>query len=344
MKAQTLSILLLALLITLVPITVSAATFTQNIDSPVRDNAYATGNLIQVNAPISGDLYAAGQTITINQPIGDDAVLAAQTVTINAPIGGDVRIAAQTLIINSDIHGEVIALARDVQVKGMLGKGGYLTGQNIIVNGPVNGNLKIEANTANVDGDIAGNLTATATSLTLKGTVSGNVDQGTDSFTNSATVNGQLLQHTRVAKAARNQNYAAKVSSILSFIIVTLLAAWLFPKAMTKRLKNLRKRPGSAFLGGLLVAVLAPFAILLLFITLIGIPLALLGIVAYILAMLLAPILSAMWLGDALLPKRKSIWPAVLGALVLGILMHIPVLGFFVHALAILFGLGAMLK
>ncbi|NIP60124.1 MAG: hypothetical protein GWM92_17480 [Gemmatimonadetes bacterium] len=83
--------------------------------------------------------------------------------------------------------------------------------------------------------------------------------------------------------------------------------------------------------------------------TLLGVPLAVIGALLYGISIYLAPVPAALWLGDLLLEKTPE--PAgartaraaefAAGGAILAILGFVPVVGFLVRAAAVLLGLGA---
>jgi hypothetical protein len=99
---------------------------------------------------------------------------------------------------------------------------------------------------------------------------------------------------------------------------------------------------------GLLALLAAPIALALVGITLIGLPLALLGAFAYLTALYLGHVLAAAALGRALLRRRSLDLPGLAsfartllaGLVAIALAARLPVIGPAVHVVVLLFGLG----
>jgi len=79
-------------------------------------------------------------------------------------------------------------------------------------------------------------------------------------------------------------------------------------------------------------------------ITIIGIPLAMVVFLAYLLALIIAPIFAALCLGKYVLKKKQKniVKPAAVGIVILAVLVAIPFIGGFVKLVVLLLGLGAI--
>jgi hypothetical protein len=124
-----------------------------------------------------------------------------------------------------------------------------------------------------------------------------------------------------------------------------LLALYLAPRRVEMVRRYLVANPGFSFGGGLLVYGLGPLLMLVFVVTLIGIPLALLLIVAMFLCAVLGMASLLVWLGERIPYFRgKSPFMALLvGALILACLSAIPFFGFALQVVVTLAASGAAL-
>ena len=131
-------------------------------------------------------------------------------------------------------------------------------------------------------------------------------------------------------------------------LMAALLAAAL-PAASAKMAEELRSHPALALLWGLLTLVCIPVAAILLLITIIGIPLALLAILLFFALLLVGHVVAAASLADLALRRYKPeasariAWragAAIVAALALALLARIPVLGGLIALVAMLLGVG----
>jgi hypothetical protein len=80
----------------------------------------------------------------------------------------------------------------------------------------------------------------------------------------------------------------------------------------------------------------------------VGLPLALIGVALLAITVYLAPVVVALWLGRAVLrrppelPRGARVTAFLLGALLLGLIGFVPLVGPAVVALAAVFGFGAL--
>jgi hypothetical protein len=137
----------------------------------------------------------------------------------------------------------------------------------------------------------------------------------------------------------------------LGLLVLAAVCAVAVPSAAARIGGELRARPALALLFGFIGLVGVPVAALLLAVTVIGIPLALLALFAYFIALLLGYAFVAVGLGDAALAKLRPAdaargWWRVLAAvaamLLLTLVGRIPFVGTLVVVLAIVAGMGAI--
>ena len=115
--------------------------------------------------------------------------------------------------------------------------------------------------------------------------------------------------------------------------------------------EGLRTRFGWSLLWGFIALVCLPVAALILLISIVGIPLALLVVLLYLALLLVGYVGSAIGLGQWVLERfkpeaaQRSGWrigAAVLAVLLLALLGSVPFIGGFVALVAVLAGIGAI--
>lgn len=102
------------------------AGFNVTNSAAVTGDVYALGYSLNLSGPIGGDLTATGNTISLGapQPVGGNLRLAGQSVVLNSPASGAALITAQTLTLNSSIagdlsfYGEAISFGPEAKVGG----------------------------------------------------------------------------------------------------------------------------------------------------------------------------------------------------------------------------------
>jgi len=122
--------------------------------------------------------------------------------------------------------------------------------------------------------------------------------------------------------------------------------------SLSRRLgEQLRARTGAALLFGFIALVAIPAAALVLMVTIIGLPLALLVLSFYVALLIVGYVIAGVTLGDVVLARFRApavpstgwrVAAAVLAMLTLALLGRIPYLGGFIAFAAMLAGIGAI--
>ena len=108
-------------------------------------------------------------------------------------------------------------------------------------------------------------------------------------------------------------------------------------------------KPGKSFGIGLIILLLMPGLILLLVVTLLGIPLALMTLALFGVLIYLSKIFVGLWIGKLILESTKKsqkeisiVGATILGTLLLGLILTIPFIGFLIKITVCILGVGAM--
>lgn len=326
-------------------------------------NVATAGASVELAQPVAGDLLAAGGRIRVVQPVAQDAALAGGDVAVQARIGQDLRAAGGRVALSAPVGGEAhlvggsVRLERGAEVAGPA----WLAGGEVQVLGRVGGGAKVFAGTLVVDGTIQGDLQVTAENVELRpgAQVGGALRYASRNplrMADGAQVAGPIERRPLPERAAPPRGTGAAMG--LAFWLVTLFAAgvlWvlLFPRFSDAARVQLQKAPAASLGAGLLVLVAMPMAVLLLAITLIGLPLAGVLVAAYGLVLLAGYLVVATTLAERLLGaagKAGATSPAPrLAALAVALLLlvlvsAIPVLGWLIALGALMAGSGALVR
>lgn len=286
-------------------------------------------------------------------------------------VEGDLTASGGTVLVRGTVDGDLTAFAGNVDVA----EGGTVTGSvdafagNVRVDGEVGGSVEAVAGNVFVgpNARIGGGLAVTAGTVSLAGTVAGDAELagGTVVLRESATVGGDLRYSAEefvdegatvrgsIERAAGPQIGPAPVVppwtfDVYGFLVNLLLGAVLlalFPDASAAVAARALDQPLYAGAVGFVVLVAVPLVLLALVLTIVGIPLALLGAVLFGLFAWVASIYGRFAVGTWLvgLTDADNRWLAlVVGLLAVGLVEHVPVLGWFIAFLVFLLGLGAL--
>jgi len=365
---KTASILVI-LLTTLISQTAFAAEFFSgdeiNIQDNITDDAYVGGGIITVDKDVDGDLYVGGGHITINGNITGDLVAAGGQIIVNGDVGDDVRLAGGTLIINGNIGDDLIAT------------GGQL---NVSSNSIIGGSLIIGTGYANIMGVINEDVRGGGGKIVLGGTVYRDVvvEVGENlSLTKNARINGNLIytsltqanldetqvggfiEYNKQKVAYHDDKNAIKdfftkwklifmLINYLSLLAIALVVVLVVPASVIGLNKIAKTHPWKSLGLGFVVIICALAACIILFATIIGIPLAGIVLGSLIILWCIAKIYAAGFIGSLIIKPKKFSKPKLfgiiaLGGFVLAVVDMVPFIGGWVVFLSVLLAFGALI-
>jgi hypothetical protein len=312
-----------------------------NIAGTVNGDVYCAGRTVTISGTVNGDVICAGQTMVVNGKIDGNARLVGSSITLSNSISGSATIGGQTVLLdkNAKVGRDLLGGATTLTIDGNVGRDMLAGSANIIINGNIGRNVKSETR----------DLTIGST-----GYVGGNVDY-TSKNDLTITSGGTVLGST--TKTLPKENTTAKVYAPMAFtfgffvfgfiamLVTALILVALFPRIFAEATATAMKKPGTTILTGLVAAIVIPILVFMLFISIIGIPLAIMTLLAWIILMMISGPFVAYLLGKLLLKNAKQpVGIMALGASVLIISYFIPIIGFFTMVAAYLFGLGMVLN
>lgn len=347
-------IFIAAAVLFLVPAATFAATFqaTENGATTIKTgetvkNGYLAGNSVNVDGTVKEDLVAAGNTVTISGDVNDSANVAGNSITIDGKVGKSVRAAGSNVNINNSIGSDALAagstvnLGKDatvaddfsaagaiIELNGTVNGKAYLAGGQITINGKVNGDVIIKG---------AGKVT-----ISDKAVIGGNLTysaQEEASIASGAKINGTTTFNKVTRPSYTHAKLAAAITvfslgAALALYILLLILVYVFPRLIRKFVDSSFVRPLENIGMGFAYLVLIPIAALIIFFTLIGIPISLLGIGIYAVTLGLAKVLVPLLLGSLIfrwLGKEKVYrldWLSALVGIVASIILGmIPIIG-----------------
>ncbi|WP_434318481.1 hypothetical protein [Leifsonia sp. P73] len=300
---------------------------------------FYSGVAVDVSGPVNGDVYAAGQSVTVSGDVTGDVIAAAQTITISGRVDGNVRLAGQ-----------------DVTITGQVARSGTIFASDLLVatGGSVQNDIVATATSIRVAGDVGRDLLVSVTDLRIDGTVGGDVTYA--SATTARIADGAVagsVEHVQTQQSSAPQIspwaavlgwFLGLVYALVALSLLTVAAGLLVPRTLVRVTDRLLPSPWRALLVGFVAAVVVPIGLLLLLVTIAGAPLALAGLLVWIVLTLATFLVGAHYLGRVVL--RTSPHPVLqsfVGGLILIVGLQIPVLNILVWLAMVFFGLGAEL-
>lgn len=312
------------------------------------------GSIVVEEGETVSEVNAVGGTVIVHGTVTGDVNGAAGNVVVTGTVEGDVNVATGNLRISGDVGGDVSAGAGNVHLEesGTVGGNVDVGAGDVRIDGTIDGDARIGAETIHL-----GENASIAGSLTYDGRLEGNRDAVAGDITRDRT-----LGPTSVTEL---QPLASWVAALYAFVANLLLGAALlalFPRFSERVADRVAADPIRTGLVGLGVLVGVPLLLVAVAITIIGIPLALAGILLFLLVAWIGLVYGRFALGTWLLslvsgdrdasspsdPEARSDssnsrWIAlVVGLVVGGGLALVPVVGGLLNLLIFLLGLGAL--
>jgi cytoskeletal protein CcmA (bactofilin family) len=324
----------------------------------VENTIFASGRTVDISSEVKGDVFCAGQNVTVSGTIHGDVICAAQTVHVSGLVEGDVRLAGQTVTVGGEIKGNasVAAQSFNLESSGKIDGDVSLGSGEGTFNGVVGRDVAASAEhifiSSQVGRDIKGNISRLV--LSSSASVQGNIDYASNNSIERAegsVVNGKITR-SDVKNEDSNKGavfgFAAGwfVYLFLAMLFMSMALALVFPRLLHNVTDEARSSVLRVLLVGFLANFLVPFLILLVAITIIGLPLALLLGLLWLVILLLSGPLTGYYIGRLLLPNSRSpLLIMLVGATVLLVLYFIPLIGLLALAFAVWIGSGmAVLK
>lgn len=337
---------LIALALTALPTASFAGTDTAG-------NVLATDNDVNPSG-VEGDLYWAGQALNLDDAsIARDIIAAGDTLSIrDCTVGGAVRLAARTIdIAKTTVDGSVTVVGQHVVLNSdSAANCFYAMGETVALRGSAK-SAALAGDTVTIDGTVEGDVEVWADKLVLgknariTGTVNAHVSEDPERAA-GAEVGALKIDRTENESAATTANdiIGGIVAAALSTCFVALLLELVFPRATASAAGMLHQRPTPLWVSGLLGTIAVVPAVLLLIISIAGLPLA--G--ALMCGVIGIALVSAAFAGCAIArmvghSQNRYVMAAV-GGIIAGVLTAIPLVGNFISGVAFVFTLGYIIQ
>ena len=307
------------------------------VPAPAAGATRAGGSVVVGADETTGDLEAFGGNVVIRGTVDGNLEAFAGNVQILGEVTGDVEAAAGNVVVSGTVGGNVSASGGTVQLA-----------RNATVGGSFEGSGELVA----IDGRIGGSARVAASQVALGPTadIAGGLEHaGELTRAPGASVGGEVVRNpdleTGGSAAPSIPGAAFTVFFLLTNLLLGAILLLAFPGFSRRLVDRTVERPGRTGLAGLGVLVGVPIGLLLLAITIVGIPLAVAGAGLYVLSLWVGSIYGRYVLGAWLLglADRENRWVALLlGVVLLAVLGEVPIVGGLADLVVLLGGLGAL--
>lgn len=319
----------------------------------IPEDYYVSGAKVIVEGVIEGDLIAAAGELTVTGRVdGDVIAIVWGNATIGGEVTGAVRVAARSLDVDGTVGDDVAAVVVFSDLSGDIGRDLLMAGLSVGMTGSIGRDLLGQYWQLDLDGAVGRDVDISVRSLE----VGASTEVGDDlvyrsgssaTISGGAVVGGQVVeQRSRTPIALKAIQRLVSVLSVLAFLFAGIALLWVFRRTAPRATSAVRLQPVRTFLLGVVTLIGVPLLTVPLALTLVGIPLAALLVIVWVLALFLGPIPAVTAVGEKVMRGRGGIYGGfVIGALVwrLGIFV-IPILGFVLYFAALIWGVGGWVQ
>ncbi|KPL00012.1 MAG: hypothetical protein AMJ91_05635 [candidate division Zixibacteria bacterium SM23_73_3] len=330
----------------------------------IHDDLVITGGNIKLDGIVEGDIISACRSLvqnglilgSLNAVSQDLDVLGevkgsvrgfAQNINVNGKLGRNLLVFCYTLDVKPDaeIEKDITAFCGKMTLDGKLGgslKGGV---GELIISGVVNGDVSIEAEkitlmpTARIEGDFK-----------YESEKEAKIESG-------AQVSGETVWteiDTEKEKKPKSIFTGKSIIMEMLFLLALMVTGIVLTLIFKKNAQQAKQAISNYFLKtlglGFVFMVCIPIAILILLITILGIPIAIIALFVYAILVYIAKIPVATFVGEKILKalgkqgEPSLIWSMLLGLVVLTLVLNIPYLEWPIYFVVLFTGFGAIIS
>lgn len=313
--------------------------------------AYLGGKTVTLSGDVRGDVYCAAESVYIDGTVEGDVVCGGGTLTIGGTVKGDVKVFGSSVTLSGVVEGDLAAAGGTVAIEesAVIKRDALLAASSVRLDGSVLRDLRFGTDVMEISGLVGRNSDGQTTHLVIVegAKVNGDVQYWSENQATvyDGTVSGKVTRNEPITYergSDLSDTVVGAIWSIAFLVVLTLTIVFLVPRSVREATGVSLPKFGLAILIGLGSMFIALPVLIILAVTIIGLPVAMLLLVGYIVLMTAALPLVAYYLGRWMLEGRTSnmFAQASLGALVLGVLMTVPILGALIGLVAFSAGMG----
>ena len=316
------------------------------------DELFAAGGEVDIDSHVSSAITVVGGDVSVRDVVTDRGIISGGNVEISGVFNKNLIAAGGRVHVEDGtrVAGDVVLAGGEVRFDGEMGGDFIAAAGEVEFAGHVGGNANIRATSIELAPDtvIDGNLTYSsprelilAPGVSVNGTITREAWRGDDEEFFEGIGFGRIIAFA----------VTAMIATLAALFVFAAVVMAIFSTHFDRANGVMTGQPLQSFGLGVLLAIGLPTSAVILFVTIIGIPLGLFAIAAFAVLFGLGVVVSAYWAGLKLRgltkagDKMPKIWPRLgwmlAGLALFGVVGLIPVLGNLVQFLAIVTGFGA---
>jgi hypothetical protein len=324
----------------------------------IDDDLYAVGNSVIIDGVVNGDVLTACETITVNGKVNGSIIAVASTVNVNGEVTHAVRVAGGNINISGNVGGDLVAAGGQINVisTAKIGRDLVFGGGTIVIDGLIGDDIKGGGGEITINNGVGGDVELGVESLIIgsMANIRGNliyVSENEANIQSGAQIGGTTTHRVPEVKEAVVPKIGiwGKVIAFLMTLIAGIVIILIVPRRAIAVADSIRHKPWLSLGWGAIILFATPVAAIVTFITVIGLPVGLIGLTLYGIAIYLSQIAVGLFIGYLIIGSFSEVESRgiLIGALSLGfailtLLKLIPYVGFAMWLATALFGIGAI--
>lgn len=320
----------------------------------------ASARNVSVDGEVKGDLVVLAEQLTVRGKVEGNVIAAARNLELPGEVTGSVHVVVARGNVSGDIAGNLYAGGEHFTLgsSAQIGRDAIVGGENLVFEGSVGRDLIAGGDWVEVRGRVGRNVQAWVERLSFPdgAEISGDVDAMIPrdkqvEVASGARIAGEIRSRHEpmdephgFARFLEPGFYLGLALHVGAGFALGMVLHFLVPGLFGARIES---AGGffSALLTGFVAALAIPVALALVGLTVVGIPLAVLGLGVFATALYTSLILVSAWVGSAVIQPSGERWTSFGRSLLVGLVITVvvtqtPFLGPVALAIVILTGLG----
>ncbi len=332
----------------------------------ITEDLYMAGELINFYGSALQDVWAVARTAFFWGVVGQDLNLLVSDGEIKGEVGDDLRLMGNKAMVAAKVSGSLLFIGNELRLHrdATVGSDAFILAGSTILDGVIQGPVTINSEKIILNGTLMNDVTIKTKSLVLgpNASIYGHLTYSTPERLGpklSQQVKGTITWKKSLPPAP-SQNWlfnlghwwflftlVYNLTVFLALLAVGLLVIALWPRACQRYTDLINTKPLPTLGWGLAVILGLPVLTIILLITVVGIPLALVLVFFYLVLLVFSKLGIALWLGQKIFKASdrtpgKFMLGMAIGLALLTLIGFIPLLNSLINLVVVIFGSGAL--
>lgn len=328
-------------------------------DEVINGTLYSAGDDIKMEGTVEGDLFCAGQNVEVTGTVQGDVLCVGQNVTVSGHVEGDVRVIGQVVAVKGKVDGSVSLVGQNVDIDSAatIARDVTILGQQTRVDGTIGRDVESLGSSFTTRAKIGRDLDVTAPAVTLgNGTEIAGFFMYVSETDASVDSGAKIAGKTEHKQPPEDQSYEPTVASSFasaamafsSFLLIGAALLFAVPRAVRATTHAMQTSPLATLGTGFIAVFAPPFLSAILFMSVVGMPLAFVVLLGWICTLIVGIVFTAQVVGRKIIVKLgwhdpfRNFASLVMGLLVLLTVGLVPLFGGVIVMLAVVWGVGGL--